>query len=537
MGSWEALFELVRQRWPSVTTDISEGVVAEMRYLCQLHGWPIPSRFEAKPPIVLIHWRPLLFMVDQLSSTRRKLFRVNFSSCGTVKMGTPAVVRSGESVVVIEETPIPIHSRGSVQVVEETPVSVCSSGEKSSVTVRSEVTVAPNMRETQSMIPVPSQVGSGFLVGSCPGRMGGPSSGNACAPVMPAPRMGIRAPTCQILSGPELRPSVTVVQGPRVGTRGPSVDVGAPKPLKGFDAHFHLDRMRAHMKSTPKTRVDHAAQQPRVPITVTGGVRNYCDSDTTPRHRFRADHRVLADVNARSSRIDFVKVFLTQVFITQLIDFTKTYANKIVDAAKRRRARQTGGPPELSPRSRYQQWNKLSGELNIPLMLAFMGLFFNMGLVRKANIQDYWNQQDWSQYTPCWAEVMAKDCFLLLMRFVQFYDCDDEEADEEDPWRKVKYVYEHFNQVFRDAYIPGQHLTIDEGLVGFRGRSGIIQYMPPKKHHKFGIKNYELCETNGYTIESTLSAGSELRIPDRFLPQYPNRPDTGGEKISNKLWQ
>ena len=103
------------------------------------------------------------------------------------------------------------------------------------------------------MIPVPSQVGSGFLVGSCPGRMGGPISGNACAPVMPAPR---------------------------VGTRGPSVDVGAPKPLKGFDAHFHLDRMRAHMKSTPKTRVDHAAQQPRVPITVTGGVRNYCDPET-----------------------------------------------------------------------------------------------------------------------------------------------------------------------------------------------------------------------------------------------------------------
>ena len=88
MGSWEARFELVRQRWPSVTTDISEGVVAEMHYLCQLHGWRIPSRFETKPsnsPAVLIRCRPLLFMVDQLSSTRRKLFRVNFSSCGTVK--------------------------------------------------------------------------------------------------------------------------------------------------------------------------------------------------------------------------------------------------------------------------------------------------------------------------------------------------------------------------------------------------------------------------------------------------------------------
>ena len=102
-----------------------------MRYLCQLHGWPIPSRFETKPPnspAVLIYWRPLLFMVDQLSSTRRKLFRVNFSSCGTVKMGTPAVIRSGESVVVIEETPIPIHSRGSVQVVEETPIPMHSRG-------------------------------------------------------------------------------------------------------------------------------------------------------------------------------------------------------------------------------------------------------------------------------------------------------------------------------------------------------------------------------------------------------------------------
>ena len=253
LGSWEALFEFVRQKWQSVTTDIADGIVSEMRRLCQIHGWPIPSQFQTKPPnspAVLIHWRPLLFMVDQLSSTGRKLFRVKFSSSGSGGVGSPAVVPSGVSIIGIEENLVPI-----------------------------QVTVAPSMKVAHSVISVPSQVGSGFRAGSCSGRMGGPSSGDTCAQGMPAPHMGIRVPTGLVQFGPELEPSVPVVQGPRVEFRS-SVDVKAPDPLKGFDAHFHLDRMRVSMKSTSKAQVENTVQQPRVPITIIGGVRNYCDPET-----------------------------------------------------------------------------------------------------------------------------------------------------------------------------------------------------------------------------------------------------------------
>ncbi|XP_054771050.2 piggyBac transposable element-derived protein 4-like [Lytechinus pictus] len=267
---------------------------------------------------------------------------------------------------------------------------------------------------------------------------------------------------------------------------------------------------------------------------------NNLDDDETPRRRFRAQPRVLARVDEQSTPLDFVKILVTEAFLMTIVDFTKKYANKVISAAKNRYARDHNGEAILSPRSRYRQWTKLSQQLNIAIMLAFLALFLNMGMIRKSSVGDYWNQQDWSQFTPCWAEVMPRDHFLLLMRFIQFYDCEDEDADEEDPGRKVRFVYEHFNAVFYEQYVPHQDLTIDEGLVGYRGRAGIIQFMPLKKHHKFGIKNYELCETTGYLITSSLCAGSEMRIPERYLDEYPNRPDNVVRKLcqrhSNSWW-
>jgi hypothetical protein len=41
-------------------------------------------------------------------------------------------------------------------------------------------------------------------------------------------------------------------------------------------------------------------------------------------------------------------------------------------------------------------------------------------------------------------------------------------------------------------------LVIDESMVPFRGRLHFRQYIP-NKTHKYGIKLYKLCTTDGYT--------------------------------------
>ena len=61
-----------------------------------------------------------------------------------------------------------------------------------------------------------------------------------------------------------------------------------------------------------------------------------------------------------------------------IVVFTEKYGDEIVTATEERRARQTGGEAVLSSRSLYRQWERLSDDLDILLILAFLGLLLNM---------------------------------------------------------------------------------------------------------------------------------------------------------------
>ncbi|KAJ8301529.1 hypothetical protein KUTeg_020516, partial [Tegillarca granosa] len=61
---------------------------------------------------------------------------------------------------------------------------------------------------------------------------------------------------------------------------------------------------------------------------------------------------------------------------------------------------------------------------------------------------------------------------------------------------------------FKIAYNPGRDLTVDESMVGFKGRNYTVQYMPGKKTHRWGAKLWILAEADtGYTLHIDLYAG------------------------------
>ena len=76
------LFHLLVNRWSSVKTRIPPGLAGVMGGLCEEQGWPIPSTFYLSPPnspAVLLHWRPLLFLVGLLSKKDQQSFKARFS--------------------------------------------------------------------------------------------------------------------------------------------------------------------------------------------------------------------------------------------------------------------------------------------------------------------------------------------------------------------------------------------------------------------------------------------------------------------------
>ena len=65
---------------------------------------------------------------------------------------------------------------------------------------------------------------------------------------------------------------------------------------------------------------------------------------------------------------------------------------------------------------------------------------------------------------------------------------------------KVRPLIESLNTAFRDIYYPTCELSVDERMIGFKGRLGFKQCLPLKPT-KWGIKLLVLCEAkSGYTL-------------------------------------
>ena len=62
---------------------------------------------------------------------------------------------------------------------------------------------------------------------------------------------------------------------------------------------------------------------------------------------------------------------------------------------------------------------------------------------------------------------------------------------------------------FRQHHFPSRHISIDETMIGFRGRFGARQYMP-QKPTKWGIKAFTMADsTNGYLLDSIIYTGAD----------------------------
>lgn len=64
-----------------------------------------------------------------------------------------------------------------------------------------------------------------------------------------------------------------------------------------------------------------------------------------------------------------------------------------------------------------------------------------------------------------------------------------------DPWTKVRYLLDHLNRSFKMYFIPHQNVCIDESVIGMKNRCSFIQYMPNKKHARYGIKKFVVCDS------------------------------------------
>ena len=46
--------------------------------------------------------------------------------------------------------------------------------------------------------------------------------------------------------------------------------------------------------------------------------------------------------------------------------------------------------------------------------------------------------------------------------------------------KKVQNIVQHLSEQFRNYYVPKKNVSVDENLIGYKGRGLAIQYMPNK---------------------------------------------------------
>ena len=105
---------------------------------------------------------------------------------------------------------------------------------------------------------------------------------------------------------------------------------------------------------------------------------------------------------------------------------------------------------------------------------------------------------------------MKRDRFSLLMKFLHLNDNSQYAKKGEpghDPLYKLRPFLTPLIAHFQSAYTLHREVSIDESMIGFKGRLGFIQYMP-KKPTKWGMKAFVLSDAHtGYMYNWHLYTG------------------------------
>ena len=102
-------------------------------------------------------------------------------------------------------------------------------------------------------------------------------------------------------------------------------------------------------------------------------------------------------------------------------------------------------------------------------------------------------------------KVFTKTTFKNILRFCHASDSDlkpKRGTDRYDPTYKFRHIVEFFNKTWAHEYNLHHDISIDESIVRFKGRHVLVNYIRIKKHHQWGLKEYNLAASSGYVHQT-----------------------------------
>lgn len=182
---------------------------------------------------------------------------------------------------------------------------------------------------------------------------------------------------------------------------------------------------------------------------------------------------------------DFLSLYLSDNIVDLIVCETNRYADQHIQRNV------------IPPHSPVRTWIPTTRDE----MFSFLGLALLMGLIYKPRLHMYWSGDEILR-TPVFGQVMSRDRFLLILRFLHFNDNDlyDAKDPQRDRLHKIRPIVDMIKVNCSSVLSPGPDLCVDESLVLFKGRVAFKQFVRTKRA-RFGLKMFELCTSRGILLD------------------------------------
>ena len=145
-------------------------------------------------------------------------------------------------------------------------------------------------------------------------------------------------------------------------------------------------------------------------------------------------------------------------------------------------------------------------------MHGFIVMVFNMGLVRKNQLHDYWSKRN-SMSSPWFRMMMPRERFKKILRSFHVVDNTTIPPKEDPAYRpsqRVRPFLDYFNVICMHHLYPYQLVAIDGSLVAGKTCNPVRQYLPNKHHARWGTKVWLLADSStAYVLKCYIYEGAK----------------------------
>lgn len=203
---------------------------------------------------------------------------------------------------------------------------------------------------------------------------------------------------------------------------------------------------------------------------------------------------------AALTHFDTFSLFITESMIDTIVKYTNT---------------------EIDVRSkRYKDEKATISETSATEIKALLGLLYFSAAMKNNHLptSELFNDKlCGTNYSSAMSEARCK----FLINCLRFDDKDSrDERKQSDAFAAVREIWDELIEHCKDLYKPGSYVTIDEQLLGFRGRCPFRMYIP-NKPSKYGLKIVMVCDVSTkYMINATPYLGKSTQSNGMPLGEY-----------------